>query len=331
MNIIMVLQIVIGIILFVVIILALRQSIALKKEKRVGYYSLEPISDKSMTIIDKVVNSYYNFVKKVRPKMKKSELFVKTSKRYDKYIKYKNRDKIEPIDFITNKLVISLAFLVLTIFSQIFTVRVLGIWEFVINYFIGYYLFDIYLYIDYKRQIKLMENELLRAVIIMNNAFKAGKSTLQAIKIASEELSEPLCDEFKKMYFDMKFGLSVDTVFERFAKRVNSSAATYLSSSLTILNKTGGNIVEVFSSIERTLFDRKKLEEELKNISASSNMIVKILLVVPFAFVLIIYFLNPNYFSPLFNSPLGYLMIFIAVIMFIIYVIVLKRIMKVGI
>lgn len=327
----MVLQIIIGIILFVVIILTLRQGIALKKEKRIGYYSLEPISDKSLTIADRLINSYLVFVKRVRPKMKKIGFLTRSSKKYDKYIKYKNRDKVEPIDFITNKLVIGVVFLVITIFSQVFTVKVLGIYELIINYCLGYYLLDIYLYFDYKRQIKLMENELLRAVIVMNNAFKAGKSTLQALEIASLEIPEPLCDEFKKMYFDMKYGLSVDTVFERFAKRVNTSAATYLSSSLTILNKTGGNIVEVFSSIERTLFDKKKLEEELKNISASSKMIVKILFVVPFVFILIIYLLNPDYFTPLFSSPLGYMMIAMAVIMLILYAVVLKKIMKVGV
>ena len=136
----------------------------------------------------------------------------------------------------------------------------MSIYELIINYFIGYYLLDIYLFFDYKRQIRLIENELLRAIIIMNNAFKAGKSTLQAVEIASLELPEPICDEFKKMYLDMKYGLSVDTVFERFAKRVNLEEAVYLSSSLTILNKTGGNIVEVFSSIERTLFDKKKIK-----------------------------------------------------------------------
>ena len=65
------------------------------------------------------------------------------------------------------------------------------------------------------------------------------------------------------MHQEMKYGLSVDVVFDRFAKRMNLEEAEYLSSSLTILNRTGGNIVAVFNSIEKTLFDKKKLNEEL--------------------------------------------------------------------
>lgn len=199
-----------------------------------------------------------------------------------------------------------------------------------INGILGYYLLDIFLYFYYKKQTKQIENELLRAIIVMNNAFKSGKSTLQALKIASVELPEPISDEFKKMYLDMKYGLSVDKVFERFAKRVNLEEATYLSSSLTILNKTGGNIVEVFSSIEKTLFDKKKLNEELKNISASPNMIIKVLFIIPIVFTLIIYILNPTYFKPLLSSTLGYMIIAIIIIMFIIYILLLRRIMKID-
>lgn len=48
----------------------------------------------------------------------------------------------------------------------------------------------------------------------MNNAFKAGKSTIQAVEIAKNELPEPLKYEFRKIYNDMKYGLSVDVVFK---------------------------------------------------------------------------------------------------------------------
>ena len=142
---------------------------------------------------------------------------------------------------------------------------------------------------------------------------------------------EAIKDEFEKMYLDMKFGLSVDTVFDRFAKRVNLEEAVYVSSSLKILNKTGGNIVEVFSSIEKTLFDKKKLNEELKNISSNPKMIVTVLLLIPIIFILLIYILDPTYFSPLFESVLGYMVIGIIVIMFIIYALLLRRILKIEV
>ena len=300
MNIDKIIQFLIVIIIFIIIIILLRQAVAEKKEKRIAYYSLEPLKDASIPLIDKIKNKYLIFVQKNRQILLKIDYFKKKSKKYEKYIKYRQRDKISAIDFITNKIIIMILFVLLAIISGIFTTG-----------------------------INILT--LLRAIIVMNNAFKSGKSTLQALNIAAKELPEPISDEFKKMYLDMKYGLSVDTVFERFAKRVDLEEAVFLSSSLTILNKTGGNIVEVFSSIERTLFDKKKLNEELKNISASPKMVTRVLLVIPIIFILIIYILNPSYFAPLFSSTLGYMIIITIVLMFIIYVILLNKITKIDV
>lgn len=329
MSIDLIIEIVIVIILFIIITLLVKLVISKKKVKRVSFYAMEPIHDNSIPLIDRLIKVYFSLLSKCRKYIKRVDYFNRKARKYDKYIKYKHRDNITSIDFITNKLVIMVLFLILAIISSIFTTGI-NLFALVIDAIIGWYLLDIFLVIYYKRQTKLIENELLRSIIVMNNAFKSGKSTLQALKIASLELPEPISDEFKKMYLDMKYGLSVDTVFERFARRVKLQEAVYVSSSLTVLNKTGGNIVEVFSSIERTLFDKKKLNEELKNISAGPNMIIKVLFIIPIIFTLIIYILNPEYFNHLFESTLGYMIIGIIVVMFIIYVLLLKRITKID-
>lgn len=330
MNKFFIIQLVLFSALFIIIIFLLRNIIANRKASRIQYYSLKPIKNEEISFSERIVNSYLSFVKKFRKLIKKSNYFVMRSKKYEKYIKYKDRDRIQNVDFITNKFIISIIFILLITISQIFTTKSFSFFGYIINYFIGYYLLDFLLFLNYKRKTRNIENDLLRAIIIMNNCFKAGKSTLQALKVASDELPYPLGDEFKKMYLDMKYGLSIDTVFERFARRVNIDEAIYLSSSLTILNKTGGNIVEVFSSIERTLFDKKKLKEEMKNISAAPKVVVIILSIIPIIFVFIVYLLNPMYFNPLFNSVLGYIIIAIIVIMFIIYLILLLKTLKVD-
>ena len=164
----------------------------------------------------------------------------------------------------------------------------------------------------------------------MNNAFKSGKSTMQAVEIASKKLPGAIGLEFKKIYEEMQYGLSIETVFSRFSKRVKLEEAEYLASSLMILNRTGGNIVAVFNSIEKTLFDKKKLKEELKNSTTVSKLVVRLLLVVPIVFGLIVYMLNPSYFDPFFESTLGYVMIGIIFVMFIIYAYLLDRIVRVN-
>ena len=324
-----IIQIIIIVSLFIVIILLLKQNIAIKYERRIGRYAIDPINNKFSSLFDNIKKWYDHLIIRLRGPLGKSFIIKKLSKRYEKYVVY--GEEKTAIDYVTNKLLIGLSFVLLVIFSQVLQGRVISIFELLIYFVLGYFILDIYLIYSKKRRIKLIENQMLRAIIIMNNAFKSGKSTLQAVEIASKELSEPINHEFEKMYRDMKYGLSVDTVFERFAKRIDIEEARYVSSSLTILNKTGGNIVKVFSSIEKTLFDKKKLKEELRNLTVSSNMIVKVLLFVPVVFIGIIYLLNPTYFSPLFASPLGYMIIILIVLMFAVYAWFLQKIMKVKV
>jgi len=324
-----IIQVIIILILFIVILCLLRQNVSIKFERRIGRYSIEPINKKFSSLFDNLKSYYDNLVVKLRDPLSKLFVIKILSKKYDKFVIYGEEKK--SVDYVINKLLISFSFILLVIFSEVLQGRVISFLELFIYFILGYFILDIYLIYSKKRRIKLIENQMLRAIIIMNNAFKSGKSTLQAVEIASKELNEPINHEFEKMYRDMKYGLSVDTVFERFANRIDIEEARYVSSSLTILNKTGGNIVKVFTSIEKTLFDKKKLKEELKNLTVSSNMIVKVLLFVPVVFVAIIYFLNPDYFSPLFASPLGYIILMLIFLMFIIYAWVLQKVMKVKV
>lgn len=324
-----IIQVIIMIVLFCIIILLLRQSKAIKCERRIARYSISPLEYKDKSFADIVYDKYYKGVIKLSKVLKKSKFITKKSLKYEKYLGY--LPNFEVIDFISNKIIISVIYIIITIFSITLQTRVVTILELIINLTIGYYLLDVYLYYRQKYMKKVIEKQVLKAVIVMNNAFKAGKSTMQAIYIASQELAAPLNYEFKRMYDEMQYGLSIDVVFDRLSKRVDNEAIQYLASSLIILNKTGGNIIKVFSSIERTLFDNQKLNEELKNLTASSNVVVKILLCIPFIFTFLIFILSPTYFNPLFDSSLGHIVILLIILIFISYIWFLQRVMKVKV
>ena len=323
----LIMQILVMIFVLIIIIFLIRQNIALRYERRIGKYSVEPVNSENTSVLEGLMLRYKKLVKRLRKYTNK--IFPKTCLKYEKYVIY--GEDMEAADFVTNKIIISFVLLFLEIIDSIFKWERISLLSVLIVLTFGFYILDIYLAYNRRKRKKSIENDMLRAIIIMNNAFKAGKSTIQTVEIASKELPEPINMEFKKMYRDMKYGLSTEIVFDRFAKRINIEEARYLSSSLTILNKTGGNIINVFSSIEKTLFDKKKLKEELKNSTASSNAVVKILLLVPFIFVAIIYFVSPGYFEPLFSSTIGYIILFIMALMFIAYAYLLQKIIKVRV
>lgn len=329
MELLIVIRLLLVIIVIVIIDFLLKLNKAINIERRISRYSIDSIIEEDTNLGDTVKNKYNHFLKKTRKKFNNNTFFNKQGKKYNKYIM--TGDNINVIDFIIIKLLIGISFVILVVISLVIQGKLASFISMIISFIFGYYIYDIYLYFYNKHRKQKIKNEILRAVIIMNNAFKAGKSTLQAVELASTELPKPISIEFKKIYDDLSFGISSDIAFSRFARRVNIEEAKYLSSSLTILNKTGGNIVAVFNSIEKTLFDKKKLESDLKNSTSASNLIVKFLMIIPFAFVLIIYIMSPTYFDPLFQSSLGYITLFIICLMFTIYIYLLNKIMKVKV
>lgn len=301
----------------------------LKIEKRLTRYSVKPIKDKSRSFFGNVFRFIDSIIEIIEKFLSKSVFIKKMSKRYKKYVKVFGKEGDTATTFIAQKIVLGIVFLGITIIAKTIRLQVLYLYEIIIPIFIGYYTLDIIYAYRYRKYRKLIENDFLQAIIIMNNAFKSGRSITQAIDLVSEELDGPLSEEFKKIALEISFGLDLEIVFKRFAERINIDEAAYLTASLSITNRTGGNIIRVFNSIEKTLFNRKKLKLELKSLTSSSKMIMYVLMVVPLFFVLIISMINPTYFAPLFANSLGLILIFIMLVIYITYIIIVRKIINI--
>lgn len=322
-------QTIFTIMLFIVVLGILIYNKSLRLEKKISRFSISPIKDNSLSLFDKVeinISKTINILNKV---LYKSEFIKKYSKKYKKYITSANQINKNSIDFISSKILFAVICVIIAIFSKTIQFKIFRIHDIYIPFIFGFFIPDFLYYFKYKMHKKKMENDLLQAIIIMNNAFKSGRSIVQAIDLVSKELEGPMAEEFKKMHLELSFGLGLDIVFNRFSNRMNIEEVSYLTASLTILNKSGGNIVQVFSSIEKSLFNKRKLRLELASLTSGSRMIVNVLMIVPLAFMLLIRIINPAYFLPLFQHPIGYIIIGFVVIYYIIYVIFVRKLLKV--
>lgn len=328
MNVFIIQTIIMVILAFVIFYLIIYNN-SLKLEKRISKYSIDSIKDDSISLFDLLSNEYKKMVSFLTKNLNKSTVLKRYSSKYNKYITYENDKNTSAMDFVSNKFYICLLFIIIITFARIIEGIFPSFLDIMVSALLGFFSIDIYFkFYDYikKRQI---EQDLLNAIIIMNNAFRSGRSTMQAIEIVAKELKGPISQEFKKMHLEISYGLSLDVVFERFSKRVESEEVSYITSSLSILNKTGGNIIKVFSSVEKMLFNKRKLKQEMKSLTSSANMISKILLIMPFVFITIITILNPSYFIPLLNTSIGNILLFIIILIYGLYAFIVNKIMKV--
>ena len=322
-------QIVIIGLLFGIIVWFLRINKSVYVEKRFKKFCLEPLNNDEVPYLDKVINIYFNLKRKFAKVLNKMKSMRDYSKKYEKYTGRSKDKNVTAMEFLATKFIWGIIGIFLIMLSDVLRYTGISLYQILLAFLLGFFSPDVYWYSKEKYRKSQIDKDMLKAIIIMNNAFKSGLSIMQAIYMVSTELDGPISEEFRKMYIDISFGLDMDLVFERFTKRINTQEAHYITTSLTVLNKTGGNIVQVFASVERNAFTRKKLKEELGSLSASANAIYKILVAVPPVLSLILFVLNPRYFMPLLLTTIGKLVLALIIIIYVSYIFVIRKVVKV--
>lgn len=314
-----------GILLVILfIILSYYRSIVL--EKRISKFSVEP-KNQSKNLFEKFLNILNGLVEVFAEWLVKFRIVEKYSKRYDRYqIAFQEKNSIM---IVAKKIIMSIFFFAISIFAFTIKLEVMSLLEMILSLLVGFYIIDFIYLFKYRLYRNNVENDLLQAIVVMNNAFKSGKNIGQAIEIVSKELDGGIALEFSKMKTELSMGLSVEVVFERFANRIEIDEVAYLTSSLMILNQTGGNIIKVFSSIEKSLMNKKKLRLEMRALTSSAKMVTYILMALPIIFVIAISIVSPDYFIPLIDNPLGILLLIIIVLIYLLYTYIVRIIMKV--
>lgn len=323
------LQFIIILIIIIVFLQALKVLNSISKEKRISSFSITALSDKPISFIEKLQNLYYSIIKSISNTISKSKVCNNYSKRYEKFVVVDDTHKQTSMDFISKKILFSILAVLLSIISNILKFKMFSFFQILISFLFGFFILDVFLKIREKKEEKRIEQDFLKAVIIMNNAFKSGRSIMQAVELVSIELEGPISNEFKKILIDLTYGLELEVVFDRFASRVKLEEVKYMASSLIILNETGGKITKIFSSIERSFIERKRIKDEMSSTLALSNFVFKVLVAIPFIIFVLIYFMDPTYFIPLIKEPLGNLILVLIILIYIVYIVLVKKIVKI--
>ena len=255
----LIIQLILIVVLSIVALLIFRLYSRLQKEKRITRFSIEALSYKSSSFFDMVFNLLEDKIENSVKSFEKISMFKSYAKSYEKYVMISNRAKDNSMKFIIHKFLIAFLSVFITIISDVLRLKEISLLQLLIAFIIGFFIYDVILILEDIVIKKQKEEDLLKAIIIMDNAFKSGKSVMQTVELVANELDGPLKYEFKKMFIDLNYGLDIETVFNRFAERLDFEEARYMSSGLIILNRTGGNIVKIFDALQKGFFDRKKL------------------------------------------------------------------------
>ncbi|MGN1379480.1 MAG: type II secretion system F family protein [Bacilli bacterium] len=325
----LIIEIIICIIFVICAFLFVRIFFQVKNVKRIEDFSISKNNINENSIYDKLYIFFVKLLKRISKYTQKSYFLTNYAKKLDKYLIYNKNKNITSNDYISLKIVYMLFVLILYFITCIIRNININFFVSLLICILSFFIIDVIIIINYKNKRNTIESGLLQAVVIMNSAFKSGKNIYQAINIVRTSLPSPIKEEFDIIAKDLNYGLDLTTVFSRFYDRVKVDEIKYITSSLSLLNKTGGNIVSVFNMIEKHFYDKLKIKNELASLTSSSKMLYRILTFIPFVFVIVIVTLNPTYFNPLITTKIGLVLDIIMLLMYVLYIIIIKKVLKV--
>ena len=87
------------------------------------------------------------------------------------------------MDFVSTKFILGILVVIILIVSYVIQYNTITFFEIILAFILGFFSLDVFLISRRKFVKKRMENDLLKAITIMNNSFKSGRSIIETIEI----------------------------------------------------------------------------------------------------------------------------------------------------
>jgi tight adherence protein B len=181
------------------------------------------------------------------------------------------------------------------------------------------------------KRMKKLEQQLPDALDLITRAVRAGHSLPLAIQLLSDEMPNPIAGEFRIVYEQVSFGVSLQQALTSMCDRVPLTDFRFFVVSVLIQRQSGGNLSELLGNLSRLIRARLKLLARVKVLSAEGRMSAWTLALMPFVIAGIMNLVNPEFMSPMWTDPLGQTMLKVLSTMMLIGILVLRRIIRIRV
>jgi tight adherence protein B len=179
-----------------------------------------------------------------------------------------------------------------------------------------------------RRRLRKLEMQLPGALDLITRAMRAGHSLPLGIQLLADEMPAPIAGEFRLVYEQISFGISLQQALANLCERVPLTDYRFFAVSVMIQRQSGGNLTEVLANLSRLIRERLKLLSRVKVLSSEGRLSGWILGVMPFGIGAIMNLVNPDFMSPMWKDPIGITMLQVLLTMMFFGLIVLRRIVK---
>lgn len=182
-----------------------------------------------------------------------------------------------------------------------------------------------------RRRLAKIGRQLPDALDLLTRSLRAGHAFASAVKMAGEELPEPIAGEFAAVHEEVNFGVSMQQALTHLCERVPSTDVRYFAVAVLIQRESGGNLTEILGNLSHLMRERLKLLAKVRVLSSEARMSGWVLVALPFFLAGLINLVNPKFMSPLWTDPIGISIVKYMLTLMAVGVVIMRRIVQIRI
>ena len=182
-----------------------------------------------------------------------------------------------------------------------------------------------------RQRLERLEDQIPDGLISMANSLRAGLTLPQSIGILVDNTAPPISQEFGLMLKEHKLGLTLDEAMNNMGERVRSKNLDLVITSVQVARVAGGNLPQVFEDTAQAIRDIRRLEDKIETMTAQGRMQAWVLGSLPIGMAFLIYKVDPTMVSPLWEDPIGWIILFFIALFEIVGIFMIRKIVSVDV
>jgi len=204
-------------------------------------------------------------------------------------------------------------------------------WGLPIGAALGFALPFLFLKIKRTRRMRTFEEQFPEALDLIARALKAGHAFATGLKMAADELPEPVGPEFRKTFDEQNFGLPMKDALDNLARRIPILDVRFFVTAVLIQRETGGNLAEILENLGFVVRERFKILRQVRVYTAHGRFTGYVLLALPAVLGIALSFINPEHMNLLFRERMGQMLLGLALVMQTIGFLWIKQVIKIEV
>lgn len=173
-----------------------------------------------------------------------------------------------------------------------------------------------------------ISKQLAETLALIANSLRSGFAFVQAVELATKQITPPLADELERFLHDVSLGAPTDVALQQMADRSGSYDLDMMASTIIIQRNTGGNLSEILDNVAETIRERDRLQGEIRALTASQRFTGLILSLYPVFLCMLFFIIMPDVWKVLFTEEFGRFLLIIGGVLQVLGMITIRRILK---